>query len=294
MSHTAHIPSHRKPRRSASKLAVRAGVAGGVLSTLALAGPASAAPSEPVTETLEMPVLDLDLAAAHVATALTQSADAAKARALDTELTAQQQSAEKSAATTAKKSKQAAVQKAEEEKVAKAEAQAEAEAEAQRAAVAERASRSASRTSLGNGNGSSSSSADEGTVSDGGSSSKSKASSSSASQIVNFALAQVGKSYVRGATGPSAYDCSGLVQAAYRQVGITLDRMSQDQSNAGRSVSLSNLQPGDIVYWGGKGSAYHVGIYVGGGEFVGAQNPSTGVVKRSMDWDRPSGAVRVL
>ncbi len=59
-------------------------------------------------------------------------------------------------------------------------------------------------------------------------------------------------------------------------------------------VSLDNLQPGDILYWGGAGSAYHVAIYVGGGQFVGAQNSSTGTVQRSMDYDRPTGAVRVL
>lgn len=70
--------------------------------------------------------------------------------------------------------------------------------------------------------------------------------------------------------------------------------MSQAQSNAGTSVSLSNLQPGDILYWGAKGSAYHVAIYVGGGKFVGAQNPSTGVVERSLSYDMPTGAVRVL
>lgn len=59
-------------------------------------------------------------------------------------------------------------------------------------------------------------------------------------------------------------------------------------------MSLSNLQPGDILYWGSKGSAYHVAIYVGGGNFVGAQNPSTGIVERPMSYDRPTGAVRVL
>ncbi|MGW1766868.1 C40 family peptidase [Streptomyces sp. NPDC002073] len=289
MSLTAHIPSHRKPRRSASKLAVRAGVAGGVLSTLAMAGPASAAPSEPVTETIEMPVLNLDLAA-DVSSAVTQSADAAQARALDTELAALEKTAEKSAAATAKKAKVVAEEKAEAEQQA---AKAEALAVADRKEAAERASRSAARTTLGNGGGSSSS-ADDASRSDSGSASSSRAASSSAARIVNFALAQVGKAYVPGATGPYAYDCSGLVQTAFRQVNVSLPRVSQDQSMAGTSVSLSNLQPGDILFWGGKGSAYHVAIYVGGGEFVGAQNSGTGVVKRSMNWDRPSGAVRVL
>ncbi|CAM5610422.1 C40 family peptidase [Streptomyces californicus] len=109
-----------------------------------------------------------------------------------------------------------------------------------------------------------------------------------------FAKAQVGDAYVSGGTGPNAWDCSGLVQAAYRTANIDLPRVSQAQSTAGTQVSLDNLQPGDILYWGGAGSAYHVAIYIGGGQFVGAQNSSTGTVQRSMDYDRPTGAVRVL
>lgn len=277
MSHTAHIPSHRKPRRSASKLALRAGVAGGVLSTIAVAGatgPAHAA--EPVTETIEMPTLTTGLASTAAA-----SAEATQQVAADLQLKAQQNAAASSAAKVAKKAKADADAKAEAEAEKKAKAEAEAKAKAE---ATERASRSSTRTTL--------------SASTGGSSSSSTTSSSSATgsaaTIVNFALAQVGKAYVSGATGSSAYDCSGLVQAAYRQVGIDLPRVSQDQSTAGRQVSLSNLQAGDILYWGGAGSAYHVAIYVGGGKFVGAQNSSTGVVERSLDWDRPSGAVRVL
>ncbi|MEV8152584.1 C40 family peptidase, partial [Streptomyces fradiae] len=106
--------------------------------------------------------------------------------------------------------------------------------------------------------------------------------------------AQVGDAYVMGATGPNAWDCSGLVQAAYRQAGIDLPRVSGAQSSMGTSVSLDNLQPGDILYWGSRSGSYHVAVYVGGGKYVGAQNPSTGVVERSLDWDRPSGAVRIL
>ncbi|MFI6054943.1 C40 family peptidase [Streptomyces violascens] len=277
MSHTAHIPSHRKPRRSASKVSLRAGVAGGVLSTIALAGAAAPAiAAQPVTETIEMPTLTGDLATTAAATA-----QATKTVAADLQLQAAQDAAASSAAKDAKKAKDDAEQKAAEAK-AKAEAEAKAKADA-----AERASRSAERTTL------KSSSSDGGSTST-GTSFKASNATGSAAAIVNFALAQVGKAYVSGATGSSAYDCSGLVQAAYRQVGVDLPRVSQDQSATGTQVSLSNLQPGDILYWGGSGSAYHVAIYVGGGKFVGAQNPSTGVVERSLDWDQPTGAVRVL
>ncbi|MEV6677701.1 NlpC/P60 family protein [Streptomyces erythrochromogenes] len=276
MSHTAHIPSHRKPRRSASKLAVRAGVAGGVLSTLAMAGTASASPSEPVAETtLEMPVLNLDLAA-EVSSAVTTAAENTRLAAVEGELTAQEESARTGAAAEAKQAKETA-QKAAEKK---------AKEEADRKAEAERATRDSDRTSLKSTSTSAKAPQGTGTVT--------APATGSAAAIVNFARAQVGKAYVMGGTGPSSFDCSGLVQAAYRQAGISLPRMSQAQSSAGTSVSLNALQPGDILYWGSKGSAYHVAIYVGGGKFVGAQNPSTGIVERSLSYDKPTGAVRVL
>ncbi|WP_374775332.1 NlpC/P60 family protein [Streptomyces sp. NBC_01310] len=280
MSHTAHIPSHRKPRRSASKLAVRAGVAGGVLSTLAMAGTASASPAEPVAETtLEMPVLNLDLAS-EVSSAVTTAAENTRLAAVEGELTAQEESARTGAAAEAKQAKEEAQKKADAEKKAKA--------EADRKAEAERANRTSERTTLAT------KSSGEGSGSSQGSGTVTAPATGSAAAIVNFARAQVGKAYVMGGTGPSSFDCSGLVQAAYRQAGISLPRMSQAQSSAGKSVSLSALQPGDILYWGSKGSAYHVAIYVGGGKFVGAQNPSTGIVERSMSYDKPTGAVRVL
>ncbi|MFB7179646.1 C40 family peptidase [Streptomyces sp. NPDC056257] len=279
MSHTAHIPSHRKPRRSASKLAVRAGVAGGVLSTLAMAGTASASPSEPVAETtLEMPVLNLDLAA-EVSSAVTTAAENTRLAAVEGELTAQEESARTGAAAEAKQAKEEAQKKADEEKKEKE--------EADRKAAAERATRSSDRTSLN-------STSASGSGSSQGTGTVTAPATGSAAAIVNFARAQVGKAYVMGGTGPSSFDCSGLVQAAYRQAGISLPRMSQAQSSAGTSVSLNALQPGDILYWGSKGSAYHVAIYVGGGKFVGAQNPSTGIVERNLSYDKPTGAVRVL
>ncbi|MEU4147750.1 C40 family peptidase [Streptomyces parvulus] len=275
MSHTAHIRSHRKPRRSASKIAMRAGVAGGVLSTLAVAGASgSANAAEPVTQTLELPTLTADLSAQ-----VAQSADVTQQAASSYELRAERDAA------AAKAAKQAKADLAEAKKKA-AEAKKKAE-EAERKEAAERAARSAERTTL-------SASADTGTSSSSDSGTSTSTATGSAAAVVAFAQAQVGKAYVSGATGPSAYDCSGLVQAAFKQVGISLPRVSQDQSTAGTQVGLDSLQPGDILYWGGAGSAYHVGVYVGDGMFVGAQNSSTGVVQKTLDYDPPSGAVRVL
>ncbi|MFD7993955.1 C40 family peptidase [Streptomyces mexicanus] len=286
MSHTAHIRSHRKPRRSASKIAMRAGVAGGVLGTLAVTGASasSASAAEPVTQTLELPTLTADLAAQ-----VAQSADATQQAAANYQLQAERDAA------AAKAAKQAKADLAEAKKKAEAEAEAEKQkaAEAARKAAAERASRAAARTTLtASVSAASSSGAGAGasaSVSTGGSTA-----TGSVAAVISFVKAQVGKAYVSGATGPSAYDCSGLVQTAFKQVGVSLPRVSQDQSTAGTQVSLSNLQPGDILYWGGAGSAYHVAVYVGDGMFVGAQNPSTGVVERPLSYDPPSGAVRVL
>ncbi|CAD5958668.1 MULTISPECIES: C40 family peptidase [Streptomyces] len=286
MSHTAHIPSHRKPRQRASKSALRAGVAGGVLSTIAVAGAAGPAQAEPVTQTIEMPTITSGLS-----TAVAASAQATQQVALDLETQAREDAAAESAAKKAKKAKAEAVRKAEAEKKAEAAAKARAEAEAKERA--ERASRTAERTTLSAPSSSSSGNSASAPASSSAPSSSSNATGSAAA-IVAFAKAQVGDAYVSGGTGPNAWDCSGLVQAAYRTVGIDLPRVSQSQSTAGTQVSLDNLQPGDILYWGGAGSAYHVAIYVGDGQFVGAQNSSTGTVQRSMDYDRPSGAVRVL
>ncbi|MEV7115839.1 C40 family peptidase [Streptomyces anulatus] len=281
MSHTAHIPSHRKPRQRASKSALRAGVAGGVLSTIAVAGAAGPAQAEPVTQTIEMPTIT-----SGFSTAVAASAQATQQVALDLETQADEDAAAEKAAKTAKKAHAEAVRKAEAKKKAEAAAKAKAEAEAKERA--ERASRTSERTTLSASSGSS----------DSGSSASAPSSSSnvsgSAASIVAFAKAQVGDAYVPGGTGPNSWDCSGLVQAAYRTAGIDLPRVSQSQSTFGTQVSLDNLQPGDILYWGSAGSAYHVAIYVGGGEFVGAQNSNTGTVQRSLDYDRPTGAVRVL
>ncbi|MGI5437117.1 C40 family peptidase [Streptomyces shenzhenensis] len=277
MSHTAHIRSHRKPRRNASKIAMRAGVAGGVLGTLAVAGASgSASAAEPVTQTLELPTLTADMAVQ-----VAQSAEVTQQAAANYQLQAERDAAAAKAAKEAKADLADAKKKAEARKKA---------AEAARKAAAERASRAAERTAL-------SASASTPAAGSGASASVSTGSSTatgSAAAVISFVKAQVGKAYVSGATGPSAYDCSGLVLTAFKQVGISLPRVSQDQSTAGTQVSLSNLQPGDILYWGGAGSAYHVGVYVGDGMFVGAQNPSTGVVERPLSYDPPSGAVRVL
>lgn len=110
------------------------------------------------------------------------------------------------------------------------------------------------------------------------------ATSGGAAAAVAYARAQVGKRYVMGATGPSAFDCSGLTSAAWRQGGVSLPRTSQGQANAGVRVSVSQIQPGDIVIF--YSGATHVGIYVGNGMIVDAANPRAGVrlISLSNSW----------
>ncbi|WP_210581088.1 C40 family peptidase [Actinomyces succiniciruminis] len=93
-------------------------------------------------------------------------------------------------------------------------------------------------------------------------------------KVVTFALQQIGDSYVWGAEGSDSWDCSGLVQGAYRQIGVELEHWSEAQRTAGREVSASEALPGDIMWWPG-----HVAIYLGNGELVGAQGYSQGVVR---------------
>ncbi|MFI0740171.1 C40 family peptidase [Streptomyces sp. NPDC021100] len=292
MSPNAHITSHRKPRRPATQSwAIRSGVAGGVLSTLAVTGAAQATAAEkPAEATIEMPAINAALSAS-----VAESAAATQQTADDYQVRAQVDKAVDHARVAAKKAKQEADRKAEAERKA-------AEAKEKREAEQARASRDAQRTALGTKATASADSDDEGSGAQGSgsgtststTSTKSTGATGNAATLISFLRAQVGKAYVMGSTGPSSYDCSGLVMAAYQQIGISLPRVSQDQSTAGTQVSLSNLQPGDIVYWGAAGSAYHVGVYIGGGKFIGAQNPSTGIVERDMSYSPPTGAVRVM
>ncbi len=98
------------------------------------------------------------------------------------------------------------------------------------------------------------------------------------SSLVSIALAQLGKPYRWGAAGPNAFDCSGLVVYCYAQLGISVPHSSRALYNMGTPVSLGELQPGDLVFFARGGRVHHVGIYIGGGNFVHAPH-SGDVVK---------------
>jgi peptidoglycan DL-endopeptidase CwlO len=112
---------------------------------------------------------------------------------------------------------------------------------------------------------------------------------SSNQAVANAAQSKVGSPYVWGATGPSSFDCSGLVQWAYKQAGKSVPRTSYDQVGGGTSVSKANLQPGDVVAFYG---AEHVGIYIGNGRVVHAPTEGENVKISPLDSMTFSGASR--
>lgn len=111
-----------------------------------------------------------------------------------------------------------------------------------------------------------------------------------AAAAVQYAMAQVGKSYVYGAAGPSAFDCSGLTMMAWAQAGIGLPHSSSAQFGSGPHVAASDLRPGDLVFYYSPIS--HVGMYIGNGLIVHAANPGAGVRVAELYSMPYSGAVR--
>ncbi len=106
-----------------------------------------------------------------------------------------------------------------------------------------------------------------------------------AQKAVNTALAQVGKPYVDGATGPGAYDCSGLSLYAYASAGIGLPRTAAQQFADTPHVAASALKPGDLVFF--YPGITHVGIYLGNGQMVDAPHPGAPVRVESMQYFGP-------
>jgi len=109
-------------------------------------------------------------------------------------------------------------------------------------------------------------------------------------RVVAYALARVGDAYVWGGSGPYAYDCSGLTMRAYQSVGISLPHFAQSQYNDGRRISVADLLPGDLVFY--YSDIHHVGIYIGGGMIVNAENPGVGVTITGLFSMPYMGAVR--
>ena len=115
----------------------------------------------------------------------------------------------------------------------------------------------------------------------------------SGNNVVSFAESLIGVPYVYGGTTPSGFDCSGFVQYVYSHFGVNLPRTTTQQENCGTQIPVSQAQPGDLYFWGNKGSAYHVAICVGNGKYIAAPEPGQSVSIGSTQYFQPSFAVRL-
>ena len=170
---------------------------------------------------------------------------------------------------------EAAVKAAEEKAKAEAEAKKKAEAEAKKKAEAEakkKAEQAAAQSKPSSGNNTSSNS--------------SSAPTKSGAAVVAYAKQFLGYPYVYGGTSPSGFDCSGFVKYVYAHFGVKMNRTASAQMDNGTPVSMSQLIPGDVVFFKKAGSsasrASHVGIYIGGGQFIHASTSKTGVIISKM------------
>lgn len=109
--------------------------------------------------------------------------------------------------------------------------------------------------------------------------------------VLQAALAQVGDAYVWGGTGPDGFDCSGLTSYAYAAAGVQLPHSSRAQALLGAAVARSDLQPGDLVFFGSP--VYHVGLYVGSGKMVHARESGMPVAVTTVDIGGYAGARRL-
>lgn len=118
--------------------------------------------------------------------------------------------------------------------------------------------------------------------------------SGNGSAIVAEAYKHIGKPYVWGAKGPNTFDCSGFTRYVYLQVtGRDIGGWTVPQEGAGTVIPVSQAQPGDLYFWGSRGSSYHVAIALGGGSYIHAPQPGESVKVGSVAYFAPSFAVRM-
>lgn len=115
-------------------------------------------------------------------------------------------------------------------------------------------------------------------------------------EVVEYAKQFVGNPYVWGGTSlTKGADCSGFVQSVFKKFGVKLSRTSRTQVNDGTKISLSELKPGDLVFYtNGSGTINHVALYIGGGQVVHASSPKTGIKISKYNYRTPYKAVSVL
>lgn len=113
--------------------------------------------------------------------------------------------------------------------------------------------------------------------------------------IISYALKFVGNRYVWGGTSlTNGTDCSGFTMRIYEKFGYSLPRTSAAQSGVGKSVKLSELQPGDLVFYKHGGRVHHVAMYIGGGRIVHAAGKKWGIITSNMNYNKVASARRIL
>ncbi|QIL46024.1 hypothetical protein G7081_02430 [Vagococcus coleopterorum] len=113
-------------------------------------------------------------------------------------------------------------------------------------------------------------------------------------QIVMEARDCIGIPYIWGGTNPDGFDCSGLVQYVFANNGVILPRVTTDQEKCGKEVELSDIEIGDLLFWGQKGVSYHVAIYSGDGNMIMAPEPEDVVKEMPVSLFQPDFARRII
>ncbi|NEB10583.1 glycoside hydrolase [Streptomyces coelicoflavus] len=204
----------------------------------------------------------------------------ATARELLSELTAEE------------KARLAAIEKKKQQEAARKAAELAKQQAAQEEAERKRQEEAAQQQESGAGSGGTSTGTGSSDSSTPGTSTPGTSTGTKADKAIAFARAQIGKPYVWGATGPDSYDCSGLTQAAWKAAGVTLPRVTYDQVNAGTTVSVSQAQPGDLVFF--YDDISHVGLYIGDGMMIHAPKPGAYVREESIFYDGESSIYSVV
>ena len=125
--------------------------------------------------------------------------------------------------------------------------------------------------------------------------SSTSSSSSLGQQIADFAVQYVGYPYVYGGNSlTNGVDCSGFTQQVYLHFGYSIPRRASIQATVGTSVAISDLQPGDLVFYGDSEGVGHVVIYIGNGKVVHASTPSKGIIISDLYYRTPMCAKRII
>lgn len=156
-------------------------------------------------------------------------------------------------------------------------------------------SKSNTKKSTGKSSSSSKSSGKKSSANDGAAGSKSGSVSSKRAQIANYAVQFVGNRYVYGGTSlTNGTDCSGFTMSVMAKFGVSLPHNSGAQSGSGKSITSSQMRPGDLVFYSGSGGINHVALYIGNGQVCHASNAKSGIKISTWNYRTPAKIVNVL